>query len=232
MKFLLSILLLVAAPAFAEAFVWERYVLDGWKVIASATGDLNRDGQNDYVLVLEENNPANLKPNNGRWPNVINLNPRRLVVLFKSADGYHEVLRRDGFLPSEHAEGLPYLQDPLIKDGVRIKRGSVWIMLREWQNHGSYDITDIQFKFRYESSTRRFRLIGYDRSESLYRYDKQIDYSINYRTEKKKVTKTLYSLPDDIPPKTSWKAISVKQKYYLDNMSIHCGMTKEAGWCR
>lgn len=187
------------------------------------------------VLILEDNNPTNLRSNKGRWPSILNLNPRRLVILFKTPDGYREILRRDGFLPSEHTENSRYLADPVVKKGIRIERGIFVVTLLERLSYGNYTEIDGQFKFRYENENRRFRLIGYDRSVSG--SGKQVDHSINYLSGKTKITTvqhylTPYSVSKQTRPKTKWKANLEKRKIYLDNMSPDCNMSEKTSWCR
>lgn len=221
-------MVLVSALAGAEPFVWEPYVRNGWKVIATAAGDLNRDQRDDAVLMLEENNPKNLKPHSGSWPKVLNLNPRRLVILFKTADGYQEVLRRDGFFPSEHAEDLPYLEDTLPKNGVRIIKGVLALSLHERLSYGHYDEIDHKFKFRYDSGDNEFRLIGYDRSELLRGAGKRIDHSINYLTGKEKITTELFSAPMGCKPDVYWTALPENPRIDLRNASAHLKHVSES----
>ena len=107
-RYVLCGLLFIAGQPLANAFpVLDSVVPNGWKQVATASGDLNKDGTDDDVVVLEQLDPANLKANDGPGVPVLNLNPRRLLVMFKTAEGYQQVLGRDDLLPSEHDADSP-----------------------------------------------------------------------------------------------------------------------------
>jgi len=66
----------------------EQWIPDGWKSIANISGDLNHDGKDDVVLVLEEDNSSNRIENNGLGAPILNTNPRQLMILFQADSGY------------------------------------------------------------------------------------------------------------------------------------------------
>ncbi|EJE53890.1 hypothetical protein PMI14_01213 [Acidovorax sp. CF316] len=231
----LLLLAFLAAPSFAApSDALAQWVPNGWKVITNNAGDLNRDGIDDVVLVTEETNPANFKkkPEGSPGPNILNLNPRRLVILLRSSSGLKEVLRRDNLLPSENAEDMDCLADPLANGGVSIARGNLVIELQDWRSCGSYGVVSEKFTFRTQGT--RFQLVGYDRSESSRSTGERSEYSTNYLTGKKKTTTGLNDFRD-FKAEVSWKRLPSKKAFFLDEISLHCDAADPAqknNWCQ
>jgi hypothetical protein len=231
---IISLLIFLATPAFSGVSdPYANWIPKGWDIIALETGDLNRDGIDDAVLVVEEANPANLKRNReSPGADILNLNPRRLIILFNTSGGFKEILSRDGLLPSENEENNPCLADPLDGKGVSINRGNLVIELQTWLSCGSYGVTNEKFTFRLEDT--RFRLIGYDYSEFSRSSGEQSEFSINYLTGKIKMTEGLNVFKDS-KPKVSWKNLPPKRNFYLDEMPLVCAATNPAhkdNWCQ
>ncbi|TVU92536.1 hypothetical protein FQP89_03970 [Vreelandella titanicae] len=214
-------LLLAAGSAFAESpTLFEHWVPSGWKLTASATGDLNQDGTDDAVLVVEEVNAEKLFQNEGFGPPVLNLNSRRLIVLFNTQSGYRELLARDKLLPSEHSQENPCLADPLLSEGeISIERGRILVELGTWLSCGSYGVSRQTFTFRFESE--QFRLIGYDHSAFSRNSGEVTEASVNYLTGQKKTT-TGGNMFEDTRPTASWSQISEPHQFYLEDISLDC----------
>jgi hypothetical protein len=218
-------LVFFATPVFSEpSSTFNAWIPKGWKLIATATGDLNRDGVEDAVLVLEQTNPANLISNESFGASVFNLNPRRLLVLFKTPEGYRKILSRDNLLPSENDADAPCLADPLIGEGgISISEGKFFIRLVSWLSCGSYGVVHEIFTFRFEST--RFRLIGYDYSGFSRSTGEASEDSVNYLTGKRKRTTGQNIFEDSATnskPEVSWSNISGKREFYLDKMTFDC----------
>lgn len=131
--------------------LFSEWIPKGWKLIAHKSGDLNRDGLDDVVLVAEQTDPAKFRKNNeSLGASTLNLNPRRLIILFKTPNGFRKMLDRDNLLPSEHNEDVPCMADRLDGGGVSIKRGNLEIGLHTWLSCGSYGVTHETFTFRSE----------------------------------------------------------------------------------
>ncbi|WP_249383836.1 hypothetical protein [Chitinivorax sp. B] len=178
-------------------------------------GDLNQDGNSDAVLVLQENNPAKRQRNDNFGSTVLNLNPRRLVVLFQAGTGYQQVQHIDGFLPSEHDTETPCLEDPLAEGGIEIKRGILNIDMHYWLSCGSWEVNHKTFRFRHQHN--RFRLIGLDSWSFRRNSGERAERSINYLTGKEKHTTGLNEFATSKPVVT-WKTLMGKQDFYLDAM--------------
>jgi len=202
----------------------------GWKLIKSTKGDLNQDGKIDAVLVLERTDPKNLKQSDGLGAPVLNLNPRRLVVLLKTTAGYNKVVDAARFLPSENSEDSTCLSDPLEEGGIGVVRGLLQIDLHYWLSCGSWGVNHAKFIFRYENE--RFRLIGFDAFEFMRNSGESSEYSTNFVTGKKKITSGL-NMFETTKGKVSWKKIPGNRSYFLDEMSSECnGEIKGQDWCK
>lgn len=222
MKHLVLLLFLsFSTPVFAEnAASWAPWIPAGWGLLSSATGDLNKDGVKDAVLVLEEKNPAKIKPNDGLGATDLNLNPRRLLILFNTPQGYQKAFSSDRLLPTENDADSPCLEDPLAAKQVSVSRGVLILNLNYWLSCGSYGVTNHSLTFRYENS--RFRLIGFDTTSFSRSSGDQSEISINYLTGKMKLTTGLNSF-EESKPKVVWKPISGEHNFYLDKIRLDCG---------
>ena len=78
----------------------------------TAQGDLNQDGQADLALIIEDTNPENFVANAGVGNHVLNTNKRKLLILFKQANGY-QLVASNTTLPTEGDVESPCLTDPL-----------------------------------------------------------------------------------------------------------------------
>lgn len=224
-------------PAVAAApDSFNRWVPKGWKLIHKASGDLNRDGVDDMVLVLENTSPAHFKKKEpGQFgPDTLNVNPRRIVVLLKAPQGFTEVLRRDDLLPTQHDENTPCLEDPLANGGVSIARGNLVIELQQWLSCGSYGVLGETFTFRLQGS--RFQLVGYDRSESSRNIGNRSHTSTNFLTGQRKRTTGANDF-DEKPRKEKvvWQKLPAMPAFFLDDLSLSCDPVdsmQKNHWCR
>lgn len=197
------------------------WVPAGWKLIQTATGDLNKDNQPDAVIVIQQDNPANIKKNDGLGEPELDLNPRRLIVLLNIDAGYRQVLTTERFLPKQNSEHSPCLTDPVSEGGgVGINRGLLAVNLTYWLSCGSYSVSNYQFKFRYDNE--RFRLIGLDISSFSRSSGEQYETSVNYLTGKRKLTRGL-NMFEESKPEITWQTLNPEQRhFYLDDMISSC----------
>jgi hypothetical protein len=174
-------------PSFAAtpSSSFTPFIPKNWKIIETVTGDLNRDGLNDSVLVIEDNNPENVIANAGLGSDRLNLNPRKLLVLFQTAQGYQLITENDS-LPTENDEESPCLADPMEDGGISIHKGILKINLHYWLSCGSWYVTNNSFSFRYQNNA--MRLIGFDQNEFHRASGDQSSRSINFSTGKVKTT--------------------------------------------
>ena len=137
------------------------FVPQGWLLEREIKGDLNADGIDDLVLVLHDNDPANLtKPDLG-MDVPLNTNPRMLAVALADGEGgYRLALANSTIIPRVIYTNM---SDPLSEaGGVSIDRDSLVVAIYYFYSSGGSDTGHMDFRFRYENDD--FRLIGYDRT--------------------------------------------------------------------
>lgn len=218
----LALSMLCIAPGFARAGLasdtvdFGAYVPEGWVLLQRAQGDLNADGRDDAVLVLEKNDPLNRRRHSGLGANELNLNPRRLLILFQTPDGYRSMLSTDRFLPPEGDEQSPCLADPLGEGGVRIARNTLRISFDYWLSCGGWETSGDTYTFRYQQA--RFRLTGRDHRAFMRNSGEGSEYSVNYVTGAVKIIKGLNEF-EPSKPKTTWQRVSASTPLYLDEIT-------------
>ena len=231
MKYLTFALLLASTCAYGKGpddKIWQSWLPKGWKLLQSVTGDLNQDGTNDAVLLLEENNPANKKANQAMGAETLNLNPRSLLILLQSNSGYQKAFSSDSFIPPEHDADTPCLADPLDNGGIHIKAGILKIEFQYWLSCGSYSVSQQSYSFRYENA--RFRLIGFDRAESMRSTGDRSEYSANLLTGKEKTTTGLNDV-EASKPKVKWGKLVDSRPVYFEDI-VPCSEKNKVKWCR
>lgn len=196
----------------------EDFIPEGWKTILHESGDLNNDGIDDHVIVIEDTNPENIKSNDKLGQDTLNVNPRTLMVFFKyKGDGYTLVAQSGAdFIPSENDEESTCLADPLLTEGgISIQKGILRIGLQYWLSCGSWYVNNVDYKFRYQNE--KMALIGFDHSEFHRASGEQSSTSINFSTGRMEQT-TGYNMFDDNPskPKTTSSKWKGKKIYSLD----------------
>jgi hypothetical protein len=211
---------------------WAQFVPSSWKLLLATEGALSGDAA--AALVVEEDNPANTSNNDGMGEPMLNYNPRRLLILSKTASGYRKISSAESFLPTAADPDSRCLADPLMEEGdIKIENGLLKITLGYWLSCGSWSVSKRTFIFRKENA--RFRLIGLDSFTFSRASGEGSEYSSNYLTGRKKTTNGVNMMeePVDMPkPKVNWKRIGAA-KFYLDAMkNDDCANYEDApSWC-
>lgn len=220
------VLILLLAFQSVKAAEFDDWVPTGWKLHSANKGDINRDGAEDVALVLEQNDPVKIKPNSALGAEKLNLNPRRLLVLFKSKSGYEQILTKDDYIPSQHNEEQPCLEDPVTEDSIKIKNGILSVKFHKWLSCGGWGESTDEQKFRYMAE--KFRLIGIEHSEFKRNSGEKFEHSINFLTGK---VKTIVGLNEfqSTKPKLIWSKLANKNFYYLDGALPICNFQENVG---
>jgi hypothetical protein len=179
------------------------FVPAGWKIEEQVTGDLNGDLLPDYVLKLVEDKPPK---DSDDMPTE---RGRALVIALAEKDG---TLRRAGvgdkLLQCTRCGGAFYgvVETPA---SVTIEKGVVVVE----QDHGSRNLTNTTYKFRFEPATQRFMLIGFDLADADRLTASVVSESSNYLTNSRVITRS----KGDRDVKT--KSGMSRHKFYLEDVS-------------
>ncbi|MGE8683582.1 MAG: hypothetical protein ACN6OV_03685 [Acinetobacter sp.] len=191
---------------------YQSFIPKNWKILEKAQGDLNQDGQADIALIIADTNPDNFVANAGLGSDVLNLNERRLLVLFKQAQGY-QLAASNSTLPTEGDAESPCLADPLGEtEALSIQKGLLKVHLHYWLSCGSWYVTNHIYTFR--DQDHAFKLIGYDVND-FHRASGDITaQSINFITGKVKSTTGENEFSESAQPtKVQWSTL--KKRYTL-----------------
>jgi hypothetical protein len=188
-----------------------------WKIIAKAEGDLNKDKMIDIAFVIENTATENIVLNGGFGKDTLNVNPRFLLVLFKTDSKYVLKSINKKFIPSQDDSESPCLEDPFMENGgIEIKNGVLNIDLHYWLSCGSWFVTDRTYKFRFQDNS--FVLIGYD-SDSFHRSTGESNsVSINFLSKKKELITGMNEF-EESNPKTTWNNIKVEKLIKLEDLT-------------
>lgn len=157
----------------------EEVVPKGWDV-QSATGDLNKDGIEDFVLIVCPNDPEHIKTRDDGFE--YNFNPLFLAVYFGSPSGvykrfkvWHDTVRGR---EDEHTE--------ITNELSVTPRGAFDIRVSSWSSMGTADAGGTTYRYRFQSGD--FYLIGEESSWLNRMTGEGESTSINYLTGKKEIT--------------------------------------------
>ena len=187
----------------AQADKTEKFAPAGWKIEEKIAGDLNGDALPDYALKLVE---AKAEKDSEGDPTE---RGRALVVALATKDG--QLTRAgvsDNLLQCTRCGGAFYgvVETPT---QVTIEKGAIVVQ----QDHGSREITNTTYRFRYEPSSGKFLLIGFDLANADRATAQVTSESINYLTGAREESRSKGE--KDIKSRTTIP----KRKIYLDDIS-------------
>ena len=197
-----------------QAETAEGFVPSGWVLEVQASGDLNRDGSADLVLVLRQNNPANVIENfEGLGEKPFNTNPRILAIAFRDEpSGKFGLQLENHTLIPRRTE--PAADDPFDKEiGIAIVRDGFQVRLNWWMSAGGWESFNTTYTFRHRSG--RFELMGYDRNTTHRGSGDTTSLSINYLTHRAK--KTTGHISRDAG-KVRWQTLPQRQAPTLESI--------------
>lgn len=149
----------------------------GYKVIEQIHGDLNKDEQDDVVLIVKKIDKSKIVTD--EHGKVVDRNRRGVLIAIKNNDTYDMVIKNLSCFSSENEFGGVYFPPELY---FNIAKGNLYFHY----GHGRYGYW--KYTFRYEN--RDFKLIGYDNSRHRGPIILEV-ISINFLTEKMLIKKNL-----------------------------------------
>lgn len=197
-----------------------EFVPAGWKLVADAKGDLNKDGLEDIALIIEKTDPKNIIDNTGKsGGEILNTNPRWLLVAFQKGSGLYELfLKNTRFIPAPNTEKNPCLLDPFGENGsIEITKNLLTIHFQHFYSCGAWEIYNFDYIFRYQN--KKLELIGYNKS-SLHRSSgEETATTVNFSTLRMNYTSGSNAFKDSAKPKTIWKKLKPMQLLELSTIN-------------
>lgn len=193
-----------------------EFVPAGYVISEEIQGDLNKDNQADYVLIIKEANKSNFVKN--RFGEEVDRNRRGIIIVFKNDNQYVLVLENRDCFSSENEDGGVYFSPEL---GVFIEKGN----LRVHYFHGRYGFW--AYKFRYQKSD--FELIGYDSSQNRGPITERA-VSINIMTKKMLIKENVNQnaeAGEDEKFKETWKKFTLSKPIKLREITDFDGFEIE-----
>lgn len=190
----------------------DELVPQGWRLEAQATGDLNKDGIADRMLVLHEADPANVIEHDGLGASPLDTNPRMLAVAFGREEGGYRLAASDHALIPRWTD--PVMEDPFDSaDGIAVERGAFQVKLNRFFSAGSWEMGNASFTFRWQDGA--FRLIGYDWTSVRRNTGELETVSVNYLTGRVKLTHGRIDSDDE---RVEWERLKPAPLLRLDQV--------------
>ncbi len=186
---------------------YREIVPNGYIVTEAIRGDLNRDNQEDIVLMIKGTDTNKIVTDEFRGQ--LDLNRRGIIVALRNEDKYEVVVENRSCFYSDDEDGgvymIPYID-------ISIKKGNLYIHFA----HGRYGYW--RYNFRYQGSD--LELIGYDSSANRGPIVEVVT-SINYLTKKMLIKENINNLDDYADPifKESWTSFVLDNRFRLSEIS-------------
>jgi hypothetical protein len=216
--FLLFILTIFVSVSYGQDFAYPSikskgqsiidFVPVGWTILDSVSGDINRDSIKDAAIIIQHRDSITLV--NGLEDTVLT-QPRILLILFKKPVDYSlELIEQSNSFILKHDNSA--MDDPYQE--LAINNGVLEVKFHLFYNMGSWYVTNAFYKFRYQQE--QFVLIGAGNS-SFHRATHDFeDYSYNFLTKKRALTK---GNDNKGTKKTTWKPLNVSPLKTLKTFS-------------
>ena len=168
---ILPLLYLTIISCGAQSKEPNDFIPKGYIEFEKHFGDLNKDGQNDCVIIIKKTDKSNIVIN--RFDKKVDRNRRGIIVLIKNESGYQLTDRNYDCFSSENEDGGVYYPPEL---WIEFEKGNLIVQY----GHGRYGFW--RYIFRLQDSN--FKLIGYDSSNNRGPLI-EVKTSINFLTKKK-----------------------------------------------
>ena len=183
----------------------EDFIPDGYVLFEKITGDLNKDKQEDCILIIKGTNKDKIVLN--EYGEMVDRNRRGIIILFKNKNGYQKATENINCFSSENEDGGIYFPPELF---IGVERGNLSIHY----GHGRYGFW--RYTFRYQQSD--FKLIGYDEQNGGAVIKSEL--SLNFLTKKKLVKENTNenAIGGDEVFKESWSKIEINRLLSLSEI--------------
>ena len=188
----------------------EDLVPKGWEH-TEATGDLNKDGIADLVVVATPDFKENTKTRDDGF--VYNFNQPLLAVYFGTAEGKMQLWR-------QYDQVIPARQDEYVSIDASLtvtEKGVLRISLETFASMGGWGTENSNFSYRYQNGD--FNLIGKEYQSMSRNTGEMETTSENYLTWRRQVVKE-NAFDDNIPRKEKWTKLPKKPLEKLGEQSL------------
>ena len=188
----------------------EDLVPKGWEH-TEATGDLNKDGIADLVVVATPDFKENTKTRDDGY--VYNFNQPLLAVYFGTAEGKMQLWR-------QYDQVIPARQDEYVSIDASLtvtEKGVLRISLETFASMGGWGTENSNFSYRYQNGD--FNLIGKEYQSMSRNTGEMETTSENYLTWRRQVVNE-NAFDDNIPRKEKWTKLPKKPLEKLGEQSL------------
>ena len=208
MKIFIQIFLLLTFVNYsiqAQTNVIEDFIPKGYVLYDKVFGDLNKNNQEDCILIIKGTNKENIVKN--RFDEVVDRNRRGIVILFKTKNSYQKVTENLDCFYSENEDGGVYYAPQL---SFEVKKGNLYIHYE----HGRYG----RWKYTFRFQDSQFKLIGYDASNGGVVTNSET--SINFLTKKRLIRENINEEAEgnDEVFKETWSKIIIEKLLSLSEI--------------
>ena len=180
----------------------QKFVPNNWEILAQAEGDLNQDGKKDIALIIQ---PKNESQHN-----------RKLLVLFQKGQQLQLKLSRKIPNWTYRSEEL-CIEDALDDSSLTIENQRLDVLFNTMSSCSN--TYGLMYTYGFKLKNNQFHLIGFDAYDLDKISGKQKETSLNFLSNKAKVTTTPNIFAEvETPAKIVWKTLKTSTSYTLENI--------------
>ena len=184
-----------------------NFVPKGFVISEKISGDLNKDGVADFVLIIKGTDKSKIIKDH--YSEESDRNRRGIVILFNKNNHYELAAKNYDCFSSENEDGGVYFAPEL---SIDINKGNLCIHY----GHGRYGYCS--YSFRFQNSD--FELIGYDSSDDSGPIVNR-ETSVNFLSKKKRIKENINenaAEEGDEVFKETWEKIQVDKLVKLSDI--------------
>ncbi len=206
LTFLMTILTITVFGQVEQKKNPSDFLPNGYVVFEKVTGDLNKDGIDDCILIIKGTDKSKIVKDENHGES--DRNRRGIIILFNKKDHYELALKNYDCFSSENEDGGVYFAPEL---SIEINKGNLYANY----GHGRYGYW--KYTFRFQNSD--FELIGYDQSDN-HGPVVNSEISINFLSRKKleRLNTNESAEGGDEVFKETWKNINVNRLIKLSEI--------------
>lgn len=194
----------------------KEFVPRNWRIVDRASGDLNRDGIRDTVLIIKGQNERFLWTGDCSTCSPLDTNPRMLIIIFKKKNGSYRIVEssRSFIIPADN----PSMSEPFQK--VHVKNGTLIFNFEEWYSAGTWFTADRIYRFKY--LTKRFYLIGASEKSRMRNSDEEETQTYDFVQDR--VRTTTHIVESTVRRRSKWR------KFHIGKLKTFKTFAKPFSW--